>query len=128
VDYAGVIPYLAVANAREALDWYVTALGATRRGEPVVVPDGRVGHVELELNGSILMLADEFPDIGHVAPKPGAGSSVTLHVSAPDVDIATNRAVSAGAKLDRPPQDSPHGRNAAIVDPFGHRWLFTTEP
>lgn len=119
----GVVPYLAVADAPRALAWYVDALGARRRGEPIVMPDGRVGHAELEVAGQVLMLADEHPEMGVVAPEPGAGATVTLHLTVDDVDALAARAVEAGAELERPPADHPYGRNAVLRDPFGHRWL-----
>ncbi len=118
-------PYLAVADARRALDWYADAFGARLRGEPIVMPDGRIGHAELDFGGALVMLADEFPDIGHAAPRPGVGSAVTLHLETADIDVLVERAVEAGAVLDRPPEDSPYGRNAVVVDPFGHRWLLS---
>ncbi len=119
----GVVPYLAVADAPRALAWYVEALGARPRGEPIVMPDGRVGHAELEVAGQVLMLADEHPEIGVVAPAPGRGATVTLHLTVDDIDAVTTRAVDAGAALERPAADHPYGRNAVIRDPFGHRWL-----
>ncbi|HEX2275306.1 MAG TPA: VOC family protein [Acidimicrobiales bacterium] len=123
-----VVPYLAVAGAEGALDWYVEALGARLRSDPVVMPDGRIGHAELELEGGVLMLADEHPEIGVVAPRAGQGATVTLHLSVADVDRATARAVDAGATLERPPADHPYGRNAVVRDPFGHRWLLASAP
>ena len=68
------IPYLAVpaGEGRRALDWYVEVYGARRRGEPVVMPDGKLGHAELEIAGGLLYLAEEFPDIGVLAPRPPA--------------------------------------------------------
>ncbi len=119
----GVVPYLAVADAPRALAWYADTLGALPRGEPIVMPDGRIGHAELELAGHVLMLADEHPEIGVVAPQPGQGASVTLHLTVDDVDALAARAVEAGASLERPPADHPYGRNAVVRDPFGHRWL-----
>ena len=121
-------PYLAVTDARSALRWYVEALGARRRGEPIVMPDGRIGHAELDVAGARLMLSDEHPEIGVVAPRPGGGATVTLHITVTDVDAVTARAVEAGAVLDRPPADYPYGRNAVLVDPFGHRWMVASEP
>ncbi len=123
----GVTPYLAVDDARRALGWYVETLGARLRGEPVVMPDGRIGHAELDLAGAVLMLADEHPEVGVVAPRPGEGATVTMHLTVGDVDAATSRAVGAGADLERPPTDHPYGRNAVLRDPFGHRWMFSSE-
>ncbi|HEX2192677.1 MAG TPA: VOC family protein [Acidimicrobiales bacterium] len=124
----GVTPYLAVDDARRALGWYVETLGARLRGEPVVMPDGRIGHAELDLAGDVVMLADEFPEIGVVAPRAAQGTTVTLHLTVGDVDAVTARAVDAGATLERPPADHPYGRNAVIRDPFAHRWLLASEP
>ncbi len=126
----GIVPYLAVADARRALAWYVDALGARARGEPIVMPDGRIGHAELELAGHVLMLSDEHPEIGVVAPQAGQGANVTLHLTVAAVDAVVARAVATGADLERPPADHPYGRNAVLRDPFGHRWLIasTTAP
>ena len=126
--HAVLTPYLAVDDARRALDWYVEGLGARPRGEPIVMPDGRIGHAELDLGGAVLMLSDEHPEIGVTAPRPGAGAAVTLHLSVDDVDGLTGRAVDAGATLERPPADHPYGRNAVVRDPFGHRWMLASEP
>jgi len=123
--YPGVIPYLAVADARRALVWYVDALGARPRAEPIVMPDGRIGHAELELAGGVIMLADEHPEIEFTAPAPGAGTAVLLHIEVSDVDATANRAVEAGARLERPPADESYGRSATLVDPFGHRWTIS---
>jgi len=117
-----VVAYLAVAGAQRAIDWYSDAFGARLRDQPIVMPDGRVGHAELEIAGGLIMLADEHPEIGHVAPT-GPGSSVSLHITVVDVDAAADRAVAAGATLIREPSDEPYGRSATIADPFGHRWL-----
>jgi len=121
-----ITPYLAVADGRRALDWYAEAFGARPRGEPVVMPDGRIGHAEIELGGARMMLSDAYPEIGVVAPEPGQGASVTLHVEVADVDAVTARAVEAGAVLDRAPADNPYGRSAVLHDPFGHRWMVMT--
>jgi predicted enzyme related to lactoylglutathione lyase len=119
ISSAAITPYLAVRGARSALDWYGQALGASLRGEPIVMGDGRIGHAELDVRGATLFLSEEHPEIGVAAPEPGAGASVTLHLEVPDVDAAIRRAVAAGARLD------PHGRNGVIRDPFGHRWMIS---
>jgi predicted enzyme related to lactoylglutathione lyase len=119
-----VTPYLAVRDARAAIDWYREVFGSRLRSEPIEMPDGRIGHAELVIGTSVVMLADEFADIGHVAPT-GPGSPVSLHVDVDDVDSVVARAVAGGADLTRGPYESEHGRGAALVDPFGHRWLLT---
>ncbi len=123
---AGVIPYLIVGDARRALDWYVDALGARRRGEAIVMPDGRIGHAELELGGAPVFLADESSESHVAAPGPDARATVSLTAEVPNVDALTERSVSAGATLERPPADYPYGRNAVIRDPFGHRWILSS--
>ncbi|HEX2301252.1 MAG TPA: VOC family protein [Pseudonocardiaceae bacterium] len=121
-------PYLAVGDARRALDFYADAFGARRRGDPVVMDDGRIGHAELAVGDSVLMLADEFGEIGMLAPSSRGGPSQTLLLQVTDVDAAVARAVQAGAELTRPVADSPHGRNGVVVDPFGHRWMISAVP
>ena len=125
-DPTGVVAYISVHDARRALEWYADAFGARPRGEPIVMPDGRIGHAELDLEGGVVMLSDPHPEIGVVAPMPGQGNSVTLHASVADVDALTERAVTAGAVLERPPGDNPYGRIAVLRDPFGHRWMLDT--
>lgn len=123
-----ITPYLAVADARRAIEWYEDALGGRLLDEPVVMSDGRIGHAEIELAGGRLMLSDEFPAIGVAAPVAGQGVSVTIHLSVDDVDSVIHRAVSHGAVLEREPADYPYGRNGVVRDPFGHRWLVSSEP
>ena len=126
--HTGVTPYIAVSDARRALEWYARALGARLRGEPIVMPDGRVGHAQFEIEGGLVMLSDAHPELGVVAPDPAGGASVTLHAEIGDVDALSARAVDAGATLERPPNDNPYGRIAVIRDPFGHRWMLNTPP
>jgi len=121
------IPYLAVPNGsgRRALDWYVEVLDARLVGEPMTMDDGRVGHAELALSGGTLYLAEEFPEIGVVAPSP-AGTPVSLSLQVPDVAETMRRAISRGGTMPRPMYDNYGSRNVTIVDPFGHRWLLHT--
>ena len=119
------IPYLAVRDARRAIDWYVDVFGARLVGEPIVMPDGRVGHAELELAGGVMYLAEEFPEIGHVAPQRGA-ASVSLVLAVADVDTTAAVAVAGGAELTREIGEGHGHRNATILDPFGHRWMLQT--
>ncbi len=116
------IPYLAVNGARRAMDWYVDVLGAVVQGDPIVMPDGRIGHAELSLAGGTLYLADEFPDIGVVAPQPGA-ASVSLVLEVADLDALVAAATAAGGQLTREIAEAYGSRNATIVDPFHHRWM-----
>lgn len=119
------LPYLAVADARAALDWYEEVFGATVVGSPIVMPDGRVGHAELAIGDGVLYLADAHPEIGFTAPDPG-GSAVGLMLPVGDADEVRSRALTAGATGDREPYDGHGSRNAWIVDPFGHRWGLTS--
>ena len=127
VARGAAIPYLAVpvGTGRQAVDWYVEVFGARPVGEPVLMPDGRVGHAELELAGGSLYLADEFPDIGHTAPT-SAGTAVSLSLQVPDVAETTRLAVTRGGRMPRAMYDDHGSRNATVVDPFGHRWLLHT--
>lgn len=119
------IPYLAVSDARRAIDWYVEVLGARQVGEPIVMPDGRVGHAELEVSGGTLYLSDEHPEIGVVGPQPDA-ASVSLVLTVPDVDATIAAATRAGGHLTREPYEGYGHRNATVVDPFQHRWMLQT--
>jgi uncharacterized glyoxalase superfamily protein PhnB len=125
---SGVTPYLAVAGARRAIDWYVDILDARLRGEPILMPDGRIGHAELEVAGGLIMLSEQHPEIGVTAPVPGQGVPVSMHLAVTDVDAVIGRAVAGGARLERPAADHEYGRNGVIRDPFGHRWLIAGEP
>lgn len=123
--------YLAVNDARSALYFYELAFGAQRRGEPIVMDDGRIGHAELAIGDSVLMLADEFPEIDLLSPRTRGGPSQSLYlrVSEPDaVDATVRDAVEAGARLERAAADYDYGRNAVVVDPSGHRWMIASAP
>jgi uncharacterized glyoxalase superfamily protein PhnB len=124
----GVTPYLNVADGQAAIDWYTAALGARLQGEPIVMDDGRVGHAELVVNGGMLYLAAPFPEMGLAAPEAGGTTSVTLHLTVDDVDAMLQRAIEAGATVERPAADHPHGRGASFIDPFHHRWLLHADP
>jgi uncharacterized glyoxalase superfamily protein PhnB len=120
-----------VNDARTALGFYELAFGARRRGEPIVMEDGRIGHAELAIGDSVLMLADEFPEIDLLSPRTrgGASQSLYLRVSEPDaVDATARDAVEAGARLERAAADYDYGRNAVVVDPSGHRWMISSSP
>jgi PhnB protein len=117
-------PYLCVADSRAAIEWYVAALGAEVVYEPIVMPDGRVGHCELAVDGARWMMSDEFDSAGVAAPDRTRGASVSMHLSVDDCDAVAARVVAHGVTLDRGPEDSPPaGRVAVFRDPFGHRWF-----
>ena len=128
VQQQSLTPYLAVADARGALDWYTRVLGAQRRGEPYVMEDGRIGHAELVLGDSVLMLADEYPEIGLLGPRARGGASMSLALQVADVDATIELALSQGAELVYPISNEDYGRRGAINDPYGHRWLISTPP
>ena len=97
--------------------FYVDAFGAAQRGEPIVMPDGRIGHVEIEVGDSVLMLADEYPELDLLAPVTRGGPSQSLRLEVADPDAVVQRAVAAGGVLERPVTDSPHGRGGVVRDP-----------
>jgi len=119
--------YLHVADPDAAIDFYARAFGA-RELFRLTEPGGRIGHAELDFDGTILMLSGEYPELGIEGPKPGTPTSATLHLHVDDADAMIARAVAAGATLVRPAQDHFYGeRSGTVVDPFGHRWLIGHE-
>lgn len=124
--YPRVSPYLVVDGAQKAIDFYTSVLGATERMR-MPGPDGRIGHAELQFGDSVVMLADEFPDMGAKAPGAYGGSPVSIMVYVEDVDATFGKATEAGATAVRPPEDQFYGdRSATFDDPFGHRWTVNT--
>lgn len=124
--YPQVTPYLCVDGAAAAIDFYSAVFGAAERAR-MPAPEGKIGHAELEIGDSVIMLADEFPEMNIRGPKSIGGTPVTLSVYVEDVDGVVERAVEAGAKALRPVQDEFYGDRAGqIEDPFGHRWSVAT--
>lgn len=124
--YPRVTPYLCVDGAAAAIEFYGSVLGTTERMR-MQSPDGSIGHAELELGGSIIMLADPFEAMEVFSPKTIGGSPVTMHVYVEDVDDVHARALAAGATELRPLTDQFYGdRSCLILDPFGHRWDLAT--
>ncbi|MFI1584608.1 VOC family protein [Embleya sp. NPDC020630] len=110
------------ARPSAAIDFYVSVLGATERMR-MAAPGGRIGHAELQLGTSIVMLADEFPDVGFRSPKAVGGTPMTLHVYVEDVDAVFADALAKGARELRAVKDEFYGdRTGRFEDPFGHRW------
>lgn len=123
----GIIPYLSVRNAARAIEFYAAAFGAVEVYR-MTEPGGRVGHAEMEINGQKLMIAEEYPEYGSVGPESLGGTSVSLTMYVSDVDAGVERAVQAGAKLERPVADQFFGcRTGWLADPFGHRWALQTQ-
>jgi PhnB protein len=120
--YPQVTPYLCVDGASAAIEFYAPVLGTTERMR-MDTPDGKVSHAELQLGDGLIMLADEYPELGVRSPKAFGGSPVTLSVYVEDVDAVFERAQQAGAKVLRPLEDQFYGdRSGQFEDPFGHRW------
>ena len=125
-EYPRVMPYLHVDGAKAAIDFYTTILGAKERMS-MPGPEGKIGHAELMIGDSVIMLADEFPDMGAPSPKTVGGSPVTIHVYVEDVDSTFDKAIKAGSKSLRPVEDKFYGdRGGEFEDPFGHRWSIAT--
>jgi len=119
-------PHLTVRDADKALEFYKNALGAEIL-HVARTPDGKVMHASLRIGDSMLMLNDEFPEMGGLSPLSTGGAGVTIHVYTEDVDAAFNRAVSAGAEVKMPLMDQFWGdRYGMVADPFGHTWSLAT--
>jgi PhnB protein len=124
--YPQVTPYLSVDGASAAVEFYTSVFGATERMR-MPGPNDTIGHAELQLGDSLIMLADEAPDIGFRSPKALGGSPVTISVYVDDVDAVFERAVAAGATPLRPVETQFYGdRSGQFEDPFGHRWSVAT--
>ena len=108
------------------MEFYQTAFGATEIYK-LMMPDGRLGHAEIRLGDSIIMLSGEFPEYGGKAPETLGGSPVSIHLYVQDVDAFFNRALAAGAKERKPVTDQFYGdRSGQLEDPFGHLWWVAT--
>ena len=125
-EYPRVMPYLIVDGAVAAIDFYTSVFGATERIR-MPGPNGRIGHAELQIGDSVIMLADENPEMGIHGPKTIGGTPVTLHVYVEDSDAAFERALNTGAKSLRPVENQFYGdRSGQFEDPFGHKWNVAT--
>jgi PhnB protein len=124
--YHNLTPYLVVDGAAAALAWYTKAFNA-REMMRLAAPGEKIGHAEIEIGDSRIMLADEAP--AHNAKAPGAfgGSPISLHLYVPDVDAVVARATAAGATVKSPPENKFYGdRQGTVLDPFGHTWHIST--
>ena len=125
-DYHNVTPYLIVDGASGAIEFYKQVFGASELMR-MAAPGGKVGHAEILIGDSRIMLADEFPEMGARGPKAFGGSPVHLYLYVEDVDGVARQAVAAGAKEIRPVKDQFYGdRSGAFEDPYGHLWHIST--
>ncbi|MGL4238694.1 VOC family protein [Tabrizicola sp.] len=121
--YIGIQPHFTVKDGRAALEFYRTAFGAEVQYSLTDPSDGRLGHADIRIGQSVLMLNDEYPDFGALAPDTIGGSPVSFYVEVTDADAAIARALASGATLLRPAADQSYGhRNGMVLDPFGYRW------
>jgi PhnB protein len=124
--YLSLTPYLIVADGAGAIAFYERAFGAKLRLR-LARPDGKIGHAELDIGGSVVMLADEYPAMDAKAPGAYGGTPVSLHLYVTDADAVAAKAVAAGAVLKRPVADQFYGdRLGTLQDPFGHVWHVST--
>ncbi|WP_131766010.1 VOC family protein [Candidatus Protofrankia californiensis] len=124
--YPTISPYLCVDGAAAAIDFYTQVFGATERMR-MGAPGGKIGHAELAIGDSLIMLSDEYPEMAAVGPKSVGGTPVTISVYVEDVDATYDRAVKAGAKGLRPVENQFYGdRSGQFEDPFGHHWSVST--
>jgi PhnB protein len=124
--YHSATPYLIVKGAAEAIDFYKRAFGATESLR-MADPKGGIAHAEIKIGDSVIMLADEHPNMGYRGPRSLGGSAVSIMLYVTDVDGTFDRAVKAGAKTQRPVANQFYGdRSGTLEDPFGHIWTIST--
>lgn len=124
--YSTISPYLIASDAAAAIHFYIAAFGATERMR-LSGPGDSVMHAELEIGDSVIMIADEFPEMSALGPETIGGTPVGLFLYVEDCDAVVEKAVDLGAILERPAEDQFYGdRTGTLRDPFGHRWTITT--
>lgn len=124
--YHTATPYLIIKDAAKAVEFYKKAFGAKEMMR-MSQPDGRIGHAEIKIGDSPIMLADEFPEMGARSPQSLGGSPVSILLYVEDVDAFAKQAVAAGTKVVRPVKDQFYGdRSGSFEDPFGHQWHIAT--
>lgn len=125
-DYPRITPYLCVGDAAAAIDFMVDVFDATERMR-LTAPDGKIGHAEVAIGDGLIMVSDEYPEMGVLGPKSIGGTAVTISVYVEDADATYAKAVAAGATAERPVETQFYGdRGGMFVDPFGHRWHVAT--
>ena len=126
--YPPMSPYLTVRDASKAIEFYQSAFGATELYRLTDPASGKIGHAEILLNGSLIMLSDENLAWGNKSPQTLDGTAVKLCLMVENTDAAAARASAAGATVEMPPCDMFYGfRCASVRDPFGHKWLIQHE-
>ena len=124
--YHTATPYLIIRGAGDAIEFYKKAFGATELFR-FPTPDGKIGHAEIKIGDSPIMLADEFPEMGYKGPQTLGGSPVSIMIYVEDVDTIFNQAVAAGAAIKEAVSDKFYGdRLGTVTDPFGHVWHIST--
>ena len=124
--YHSVTPYLVMKNAAAAIEFYKKAFGAVELLR-MAAPGGKIGHAEIKIGDSPVMLADEYPDMGFKGPESLGGTPVSLMIYVDDVDKIYPQAIAAGGKEVRPLQNQFYGdRSGTLTDPFGHVWTIST--
>lgn len=124
--YSAAIPYITCKHAAKAIEFYVKAFGAVEVMR-MAAPDGKIGHAEIKIGDALVMISDEYPEMQIQSPQSLGGTPVGIHVYVPDVDVLNQRAIAAGATVQRPIADQFYGdRSVTLGDPFGHRWFFAT--
>ena len=125
-NYPVMSPYLSILDATGAIDFYKRAFGAKERMR-MADPSGRVMHAEIEINGAVVMLAEECPQMDFYSPVKYGGSSTVIHCYVPDVDAFAVTAEGAGAIVMKPVETQFYGdRSVSFKDPYGHLWSFST--
>jgi PhnB protein len=124
--YHSVTPYLIINGAADGIEYYKKAFGATELFR-MPAPEGKIGHAEIKIGDSPIMLADEFPEMGYKSPQSLGGSPVSIMIYVEDVDTVFNQAIAAGGKEQRPVKDQFYGdRMGTLEDPYGHLWHVAT--
>ena len=122
----GATPYLCLNNASAAIEFYKKAFGATEVYR-LAEPGGKIAHAEIRIGRAVIMLADEYPELGHRSPISLGGTPVKIHLYVEDVDAVVSQAYDAGAKILKPVKDEFYGdRNGSFEDPFGHIWFIAS--
>ena len=125
-DYHTATPYLILKDAASAIEFYKKVFGATELAR-LVQPDGQIGHAEIKIGDSRIMIADEHREMDILSPQSLGGSGVIIHLYVEDVDALAEAMIAAGANVLRPVEDQFYGDRAGkLVDPFGHVWIIAT--